>query len=164
MKNIKLYFLSMLIGLMIFVPIQLTASSHANHYTFWKYGFGRSFNCDYLPITSEISWLSEINVSIREWNSSSAKTGIRLTNNGSHKITSYNWGNTGWYGLTSKNGNIQLNNITPRSYRAEVTAHELGHALGLHHYNCNYELMRASGFKGSPTPSEGDINGVKRRW
>lgn len=87
--------------------------------------------------------------------------------NGNLLIWSANYGNTEWLGRTYHTWNpkqIQLNEYFHSSYGEyfgfqQIAAHEIGHALGLGHYNCSYEIMYPS-FNWNDVYT-GDIQGIK---
>lgn len=88
------------------------------------------------------------------------------------RIYSNDYGNTGWIGQHTPcfgYGNIKLNDHYHNSNGGysryeEVFSHEMGHAFGLLHYNCNKELMRSQGYIGTPNPQKGDIAGYKAKY
>ena len=81
------------------------------------------------------------------------------------RVYSDDYGNTNWIGYHTPligYGNIKLNEYYHDSNGGytryeEVFAHEMGHAFGLSHYDCDNELMQAKGYIYTPDPQEGDI-------
>lgn len=88
------------------------------------------------------------------------------------RVYSNDYGNTGWIGQHTPligYGNIKLNEYYHSSNGGyttyeEVFAHEMGHAFGLAHYDCDNELMQSQGYIGTPNPQEGDIAGYKAKY
>lgn len=88
------------------------------------------------------------------------------------RVYSDDYGNTNWIGHhTPANGygNIKLNEYYHDSSGGytryeEVFAHEMGHAFGLSHFDCDNELMRSQGYINTPNPQEGDIAGYKTQY
>lgn len=89
-----------------------------------------------------------------------------------HRPDSDDYGNTNWIGYHTPligYGNIKLNEYYHDSNGGytryeEVFAHEMGHAFGLSHYDCDNELMQAKGYIYTPDPQEGDIAGYKAKY
>lgn len=88
------------------------------------------------------------------------------------RVYSDDYGNTNWIGYHTPligYGNIKLNEYYHDSNGGytryeEVFAHEMGHAFGLSHYDCDNELMQAEGYIYTPDPQEGDIAGYKAKY
>ena len=88
------------------------------------------------------------------------------------RVYSDDYGNTNWIGYHTPligYGNIKLNEYYHDSNGGytryeEVFAHEMGHAFGLSHYDCDNELMQAKGYIYTTDPQEGDIAGYKAKY
>ncbi|MBN1366456.1 MAG: hypothetical protein JW967_00825 [Dehalococcoidales bacterium] len=135
-------------------------NGHESHVEWWYSQMGSK------------NFIGEISYACNSWNNTPtvinmvrvySKSGSVL------RIYSNNWGDNGWYGQHIPYigyGNINLNEYYSLSYTqwAEVASHEMGHAHGLFHYNCASELMKASGFIGTPNPYTGDIAGINAKY
>lgn len=124
----------------------------------------------YVAVLSTPNLLSNVQAATSAWNSSAAQVLFTLNSTSPNiDLTSGAYGSTGWDGLcyypTILNGNhasIKINNYYASilGNQSECIAHELGHAIGLAHVSATTSLMRATGYKGSATPSLDDTNGV----
>lgn len=111
------------------------------------------------------------------WNGSAARVYFSRTSSPTQvryiTITDYYYGNIGWDGkcypgqMSSSLTSIQINDTSALdssqqaySHKSELIAHELGHALLLWDTSDNTSLMLNSGYKGSPAPSQYDIDCV----
>ncbi len=90
-------------------------------------------------------------------------------------FTSKEYGSTGWHGhcqapipiLWPDNSYIKINESYQSSFsgkESELVAHELGHSFRLDDVSDTTVLMRNSGYKGSPNPTQDDIDGVNSNY
>lgn len=85
-------------------------------------------------------------------------------------VSSNLWGNTGWDGLTSTISNnkyqIKVNEDgNSTGNESELVAHEMGHCHGLDDVEPKFKnLMRASGYNGSPYPTQDEVDGLNARY
>ena len=88
------------------------------------------------------------------------------------RIYSNDYGNVDWIGQHTPHigyGTIKLNEYHHDSQGGyetyeEVFAHEMGHAFGLDHYDCDSELMKPKGYNGTPDPYIGDKAGMAAKY
>ena len=121
------------------------------------------------------NYSSYITTGINAWNSSAARIYVSSSNGAMANIrfVSTNYGNTGWHGnclyptILDRSALIKINDYYKSGFsgnEAELVAHELGHAFTLDHVTDKSSLMLSSGYKGSPTPSQDDVNGVNDKY
>lgn len=156
--------------------INITSTSLAYTHLFGALKFSNQYGITYsYGQWGDYNYSSSITAGINAWNSSAARIYVKPTTEtyGDIRIFSTDWGTTGWHGqstapnITSPNtSTIKINDRYRTSFindQAELVAHELGHSFTLGHSG-NKTLMLPSGYKGSATPTQDDIDGVNAKY
>lgn len=121
------------------------------------------------------SYSSAIRSGINAWNNSAARIYVKSSTGSvaNIRMVSTDYGNVGWHGrcyyptIIDRAALIQINDYYRSEFsgnEAELVAHEMGHAFTLADSSDMTVLMRSSGYKGSPTPAQDDVNGVNAKY
>lgn len=153
------YFAYMLISIVDCTNRKSRYSFFSFRFEWWSFGNSWKY---YYTQQGTTNYSNNIISAISSWQTATSKLSVSKATApyGNVVVTSKNFGNTGWDGITYINLRIDLQDSVVSSNRTELVAHEFGHGFGLDHFSCSYELMRAFGYKGSATPYEGDIAGI----
>lgn len=159
-----LKFISLSIWMLLLSMVTVFGISHTSHYELLPIWYSDGTPSYSYTQRGTVNYQSAINQSVLNWNNVSNNVDIyKTTSSADFTVISDYYGNVDWYGQTSI-GMVKLNDTTPSSNRTEMVTHEFGHVLGLDHYDCDDEVMRELGFKGSSSPYTGDKNGIYNQF